>query len=67
MEHHPITGDHELLSLPFLLNGEPTWTGRASPALGEHNHEVLTELGLTADEIAQLEADGVIGTRPTGL
>ena len=64
MEHHPITGDHELLSLPFQLNGEPTWTGRPSPSLGEHNTEVLTELGLTADEIAQLEADGIIGTAP---
>ena len=67
MEHHPITGDNELLALPFLLNGEPTMAGRPSPALGEHNTEVLTELGLTAEEIAQLEASGVIGTRPTGL
>ncbi|MEY2421266.1 MAG: hypothetical protein QOI95_1333 [Acidimicrobiaceae bacterium] len=67
MEHHAITGDNELLSLPFQLNGEPTWTGRPSPSLGEHNVEVLTELGLSADEIAKLEADGIIGTRPTGL
>jgi crotonobetainyl-CoA:carnitine CoA-transferase CaiB-like acyl-CoA transferase len=67
MEHHPISGDNELLSLPFQLNGEPTWTGRASPTLGQHNVEVLTELGLTVDEIAKLEADGIIGTRPTGL
>jgi crotonobetainyl-CoA:carnitine CoA-transferase CaiB-like acyl-CoA transferase len=67
MEHHPISGDHELLSLPFRLNGEPTWTGRASPTLGQHNVEVLSEIGLTADEIATLEANGVIGTRPTGL
>lgn len=67
MEHHPISGDHELLSLPFLLDREPTWTGRASPSLGQHNFEVLTEIGLTADEIAELEANGLIGTRPTGL
>jgi crotonobetainyl-CoA:carnitine CoA-transferase CaiB-like acyl-CoA transferase len=67
MEHHPITGENELLSLPFLLNGEPTWTGRSSPSLGQHNHEVFTEVGMTAAEIAQLEADGIIGTRPTGL
>jgi crotonobetainyl-CoA:carnitine CoA-transferase CaiB-like acyl-CoA transferase len=67
MEHHPITGDNELLSLPFLLDGKPTWAGRPSPSLGEHNVEVLTELGLSADEIAELEADGIIGTRPTGL
>jgi len=67
MEHHAISGDNELLSLPFLLDGAPTWTGRPSPSLGQHNTEVLTELGLTPDEIAALEANGVIGTRPTGL
>ena len=67
MEHHAITGENELLSLPFQLNGEPTWAGRPSPSLGQHNHEVLTELGLTAEEIAKLEADAIIGTRPTGL
>jgi crotonobetainyl-CoA:carnitine CoA-transferase CaiB-like acyl-CoA transferase len=32
--------------------------------LGEHNREVLTELGLTEAEIAELEAQGVIGTAP---
>jgi crotonobetainyl-CoA:carnitine CoA-transferase CaiB-like acyl-CoA transferase len=67
MEQHPVSGDNELLSLPFQLNGEPTWTGRASPTLGQHNIEVLTELGLSDDEIAELQADGIIGTRPTGL
>ena len=35
--------------------------------MGEHNHEVLSELGLSADEIAKLEADEVIGTKPKGL
>ena len=35
--------------------------------MGQHNHEVLGEIGLSADEIAQLEADEVIGTKPTGL
>jgi crotonobetainyl-CoA:carnitine CoA-transferase CaiB-like acyl-CoA transferase len=31
------------------------------PALGEHSHAVLTELGYDAPEIAALAADGVIG------
>jgi crotonobetainyl-CoA:carnitine CoA-transferase CaiB-like acyl-CoA transferase len=67
MEHHPVSGDHEMLGLPFQLDGQPTNAGRASPTLGEHNVEVFTEIGLTADEIAALEAAGVIGNRPTGL
>ncbi len=36
----------------------------AAPLLGQHNHEVLSEGGLSAEEIAQLEEKGVIGTRP---
>jgi crotonobetainyl-CoA:carnitine CoA-transferase CaiB-like acyl-CoA transferase len=32
--------------------------------LGQHNHELLAELGLSDDEIAELEADGVIGCAP---
>ena len=66
MEHHPVTGDNELLAMPFRLNGEPAWSGRPSPSLGQHNGEILAEAGYTADEIAAFEADGLIGTRPVG-
>jgi len=34
-----------------------------APTLGQHNHEILRELGCTDAEIAQLEARGVIGDR----
>ena len=30
--------------------------------LGEYNHEILTELGYTSDQIESMEADGAIGT-----
>ena len=66
MEHHPVTGDNELLAMPFRLDGEPAWSGRSSPTLGQHNAEILAEAGYTSDEIAALEADGLIGTRPVG-
>lgn len=33
----------------------------AVPALGEHTEGILAEFGLTADELVQLRADGVIG------
>ncbi|OBK33864.1 CoA-transferase [Mycobacterium sp. 1245111.1] len=35
-----------------------------APLLGQHNHELLTEIGLSAGEIAELEAEGVIGEVP---
>lgn len=39
---------------------------RLAPTLGQHNEEVLGEvLGLSASEIAKLEADGIIGTSAT--
>ena len=42
---------------PHLFRSPP-------PLLGQHNDEVLTELGLSAAEIADLAARGVIGDRP---
>jgi crotonobetainyl-CoA:carnitine CoA-transferase CaiB-like acyl-CoA transferase len=35
--------------------------GRHAPLLGEHNAELLGELGLTRSEISALDADGIIG------
>ena len=43
------------------MSGTPTRIQRASPALGEHTDEVLEELGFSADELAQLRADDIIG------
>ena len=40
---------------------------RHSPLFGEHNVEVLSELGYSEEEIAQLEAAGKIGISPFGL
>ena len=35
-----------------------------APLLGQHNHELLAEIGLSDDEVAELEAQGVIGQAP---
>lgn len=46
----------------------PTPNVLPPPLLGQHNHEVLSDvLGLSEDEVASLEADGVIGRAPVGL
>ena len=54
-------------SVPFRFTGVDHWIRTAAPTLGQHNHEILTDLGLSAEEIAELEATDVIGTRPLGL
>jgi crotonobetainyl-CoA:carnitine CoA-transferase CaiB-like acyl-CoA transferase len=64
---HPVVGVRGHPSVPFRFTGVDRWLQTAAPMLGQHNHEILTALGLDDDEIAALEAADVIGTRPLGL
>jgi formyl-CoA transferase len=45
---------------PLRLTATPPVLKRAPPALGEHTHEVLAELGLDAKSIAALRTGGVV-------
>ena len=62
---HPVNGRARLSTVPMGFSG---WAGpfhtTPAPALGQHNHDLLAELGLTPSEIADLEADGIIGRTP---
>ncbi len=61
---HPEVGTHYMPAQPYRMRGIERWITNATPMLGQHNHEILTELGLSASEIASLEESGVIGTVP---
>ncbi|MGV0814983.1 CoA transferase [Mycolicibacterium boenickei] len=62
---HPVNNAAPHSTLPIsLANGPRELHRQAAPMLGEHNHEVLAELGLSEDEINALAEDGVIGTEP---
>ncbi|WP_029114730.1 CaiB/BaiF CoA-transferase family protein [Mycobacterium sp. URHB0044] len=62
---HPVNVAAAHSTLPIgLSNGPDHFHRQAAPLLGEHNHELLGELGLSYAEIAALEHDGVIGTAP---
>ncbi|HEU4362032.1 MAG TPA: CoA transferase [Mycobacterium sp.] len=64
---HPVNGPVPHSTLPVRPSGGSGWFHRhPAPLLGQHNHELLTELGLSATEIAALEAEGVIGRTPAG-
>ncbi|MGO9745912.1 MAG: CaiB/BaiF CoA transferase family protein [Mycobacterium sp.] len=62
---HPVNGRAKLSTVPMRFSGGPGLFHRSpAPTLGQHNEELLSELGLTPAEIADLEADGVIGRSP---
>ncbi len=47
------------------LPGRPHFVDHPAPMLGQHNAEILCgTMGVSRDELRQLEADGVIGSRP---
>ncbi|OBB20428.1 CoA-transferase [Mycolicibacterium setense] len=62
---HPVNMAAAHSTLPVsLANGPRELHRQAAPLLGEHNHELLAELGLSDDEIDELVEDGVIGNQP---
>jgi len=61
VEHHPVTGDHEVPMLPFRLSRIRRWLRTPAPTLGQHNDEVLAEAGIAPEAIAAMRASGVIG------
>ena len=64
---HPEVGPYRQVSTPWKLSRSPRRATSPAPGLGEHNGYVLGELlGLSAQEIALLEAKGIIGTQPVG-
>jgi crotonobetainyl-CoA:carnitine CoA-transferase CaiB-like acyl-CoA transferase len=65
---HPVVGPHAVPSLPFRFASLDRWFRTSAPTFGQHNHAILGDiLGLDAASIEQLEAEGVIATRPSGL
>jgi crotonobetainyl-CoA:carnitine CoA-transferase CaiB-like acyl-CoA transferase len=47
---------------PFALEGTPTTVDRPPPALGAHTDEILSELGLSDDDIVALRLQGAFGS-----
>ncbi len=46
---------------PLVIDGEPAAAAAAAPRLGEHTDAILSELGLSGGEIAELRAAGAVG------
>ncbi|SDH62510.1 Crotonobetainyl-CoA:carnitine CoA-transferase CaiB [Pseudonocardia oroxyli] len=64
MVEHPVMGTLPIITYPVHFESGPEeWHRRRAPLLGEHNAEILAELGYTVDQVDALEESGVIGRR----
>jgi formyl-CoA transferase len=56
---HPQRGSYVTVGCPLNLSDTPVDVKRA-PLLGEHNAEILEEIGWTGNNVQQLQAAGVL-------
>jgi crotonobetainyl-CoA:carnitine CoA-transferase CaiB-like acyl-CoA transferase len=61
VEPHSVTGDHEIPMLPFRFSRVDHWLRSPAPTLGQHNTEVLSEIGLAPPAIDELRRAGIVG------
>jgi crotonobetainyl-CoA:carnitine CoA-transferase CaiB-like acyl-CoA transferase len=65
---HPAIGKISYIGPPMRYSHQPVATmTMASPVFGEHNHEVLSELGYSDAEIQALIDTNAIGDSPFGM
>jgi crotonobetainyl-CoA:carnitine CoA-transferase CaiB-like acyl-CoA transferase len=58
---HPVAGRLRLLGTPLRLQATPPVHDIPPSAVGEHNADILKELGFSDAQISGLEKDGIIG------
>ena len=54
-------GEFRTLNTPFDIAGADVGPRGPAPKTGQHTHEVLQELGLSEEELAELAASGALG------
>jgi formyl-CoA transferase len=59
---HPVAKALTMVGPIMQMSGTPTRATSAPPTLGQHNAEILAELGYDEAEVAALETDGVVRT-----
>jgi crotonobetainyl-CoA:carnitine CoA-transferase CaiB-like acyl-CoA transferase len=61
---HPLVGDYKLVPPPVRFSRTPSEVRRSAPLPGQHNHEVLRDVGLSDEDIGDLEEAGILGHGP---
>lgn len=52
---HPVAGPFSYVGTPVVIDGERFSVSRPAPQLGQHTDEILGDLGLDAERIAELK------------
>ena len=60
LAEHPLAGTYHQTRPPARLAGTPMRAGHPAPLPGQHNDEILGELGYTQEAIADLRSRGVL-------
>lgn len=60
---HPVAGDYKVIPPPVRMSRTAPTVRRPAPLPGEHNDEVLRELGMSTEDIDRLRAEGVLRDR----
>jgi len=64
---HPRAGETKAIGLPVKFSETPGGVRRPAPLLGQHTREILSEAGLSEDDVDRLVANGAaIATDETG-
>lgn len=62
---HEVAGPFEVVTAPIDVSGAEIKPRGRAPDTGEHTAEVLSEIGLTGERIAELETKGVVACAPS--
>ncbi len=57
LEQHPVAGGYHAIASPVRFDHERPPLRRHAPLIGQHTDEVLTEVGLTTDEVRAARHD----------
>ena len=58
---HPVMGELRMPGAPFEMGSTPWQSGGPAPSVGQHNHDVLTDvLGLNDEQLSRLRSEGII-------
>ena len=60
VEHPELGRSFKYPGAPYLFHGSPWNIARRAPLLGEHNAEIYSELGVSAQELERLSSEGIV-------